>query len=129
MNMVNGLYMIKAVGKTQTLTSGPRVKTITEGHEVSYLIDTGSSANVLDQYTYDRLGRNKPELRPCEDKYYGYSADKPITMVGQFDTMIKHGSNETKARFVVSAGRHECLMCSNTACELGIITIKLTLVF
>jgi len=45
-------------------------------------------------------------------------------MLGQFDAMVKHGSNEVKARFVVAAGKQECLLCCKTAEDLKLLTIN-----
>jgi len=42
---------------------------------VTYLVDTGSQVNVLDESTYRRL-MVMPELLPCERTFYGYSAEK-----------------------------------------------------
>jgi len=118
-----GLNMIRSVGGSVYGHNGPRVKLVTQGREVSYLIDTGSAANVLDQDTFDRL-EPKPVLRPCDKKFYGYSAEVPIKMLGQFDSMVKRGAISVMATFVVSAGKNDCLLCSKTACELGVITIN-----
>ncbi len=95
----------------------------TECNQVQYLIDTGSSANVVDQSTFESW-KHRPALVPCDARFYGYSASEPIEMLGQFDAVIKHGSNEVKARFVVAMGSQECLLCYETAAELKLLQIN-----
>lgn len=75
---------------------------------MQYLLDTGSAANVVDQNTYESW-KHRPALKPCSARFYGYQSSVPIEMLGQFDAMVKHGSNQTVARFVVAAGKQECL--------------------
>ncbi len=48
-----GLNMIRSVGKPGRVHSGPRVSLVTGGNQVQYLIDTGSSANVVGQSTFE----------------------------------------------------------------------------
>ena len=90
---------------------------------MQYLIDTGSSANVVDQSTFESW-KHRPALVSCDARFYGYSALEPIEMLGQFDAVIKHGSNEVKARFVVAMGSQECLLCYETAAELKLLQIN-----
>jgi hypothetical protein len=45
-------------------------------------------------------------------------------MLGQFDTVIKHGLNESRAQFMVAKGDGESMLCYETAQKLGIIKIN-----
>jgi len=49
----------------------------------------------------------------------GITASEPIEMLGQLDAVIKHGSNQAMAKFVVALGSQECLLCYETAAELS----------
>jgi len=65
--------MIRAVGKPEISYGGPRIQLWTEAR-----------------------------LQPCTRTFYGYSAEKTISMIGQYDSVIKHEENESKVQFVVA---------------------------
>ena len=117
-----GLNMIKMVGKP--VHGGPRVELVTNGQIISYLVDTGAAVNVMDQITLESM-EPRPILTECPHSYYGYSSDKPIKMIGQFDAELERGRKKLVTRFVVAAVEQVCLISYDTARELGLVSIHL----
>ncbi len=52
---------------------------------VKFTVDTASSANVMDEYTWSKI-KHKPILNKSNMKLYAYACNKPIQIVGEFDT-------------------------------------------
>ena len=112
-------YGLNQIGPGGDLVSndGPRTKLNIGGAIYSVLIDTGSPVNVFDEITFKKM-KPKPTLYPCCTKYYGYTADTPINIIGQFITEVTVGNRCTKAAFVVIKGKNECLLSFRTAQQL-----------
>ena len=120
-----GLYTIGGEDVEKTLdwvSTGPRIKAYINKVAHSFLIDTWSPVNAIDEATYMALS-DKPELKPCNQKYFGYTADKPIDMVGQFGTEIVVDENKITIPFMLVSGMHGCLLRYQTAQLLGIIKL------
>ena len=64
----------------------------------TFLIDTGSPINVVDESTFKNLN---PELKfeNCFTLYYGYIADVRLLIIGQFTTQIDFSGKITRAGF------------------------------
>ena len=60
-------------------------------------------------------------MEECKAEYYGYSAEAPLKILGQFIAGIEFSGKRVKGGFVVIAGKEENLMSFSTARELGII--------
>ena len=70
--------------------------------------------NAIDESMYLAL-RSKPILKPYNFKYFGFTSEKPIEMLGQFVTEVLVGEVKLQERMVVVKGRHECLLSYQTA--------------
>ena len=55
----------------------------TEGVFVSFMIDTGSPVNVIDQASYKSI-QNKPKLAPCNSRFLGLTSNTPIPIYKNF---------------------------------------------
>ncbi len=80
---------------------------------------TGSPANVFDQSTFESW-QHRPALVPCDAKFYGYSASKPIKILSWFDAMVKHGAKPDQGQIL----KQECLSCCSIAWDLRLLTIN-----
>ena len=95
----SGLFMIKEITKqnkiariTENDLVKARVRTV--GELITYLVDTGSPINVIDEGPYERMV-NKPILEPCEQKFYGFTAVTPISMLSKFKTKLQFKKTDT----------------------------------
>jgi transposase InsO family protein len=91
-----------------------------EKQGVNFLVDTGSPVNVIDKATLDNL-KTRPKLVECHTKFFGYTSDIPLKILGQFVTDLEFQGKRSKAGFIVIDGQEECLMSYITANQLGII--------
>ena len=83
-----GMYDLYTIGTAADLISaGPRVFVKINDTPYSFLIDTGSPINAIDEQLFNSL-KPKPSLKPVNLNFYGYTADQPIEMLGQFVTKI-----------------------------------------
>lgn len=107
---------------TIRINDGPRALISLQGTVVSFLIDTGSPVNVIDETTFTALAI-KPELECCNTLFYGFTSDTPIVMLGQFTTRAEKNKQTVLTKFVVAKGKQECLVSYLTAKDLNIIKI------
>jgi hypothetical protein len=54
----------------------------------------------MDQWTYEAM-QQKPKLERCNSRFFGYRADKPLPILGQFIGRVKRGRAEVTAGFVM----------------------------
>jgi hypothetical protein len=93
------------------------------GNDVSFLIDTGSPINVLDQTAWDSLSV-KPKLKPCNTRFYGFTSNTPIEVVGQFSVRVYYIDRAVVADFIMVKVTQERLLSYKTARDLKIIIHK-----
>ena len=115
-----GLFAVKS--NDIRANDGPRVKATVENTKLLFLIDTGAPINVIDEVTYTTMDP-KPTLEKCNTTFYGYKADEPLPIIGQFIAHISHNNPTIKAGFIVIKGQAELLLGHKTAIELGVIQI------
>ncbi|RMZ99893.1 RNA-directed DNA polymerase, partial [Brachionus plicatilis] len=93
------------------------------GQEFSFLIDTGSPVNIIDELTYATL-TPRPILQTCKTAFYPYKSGTPLQVLGQFNAKVVNSKNTAiEADFVVINGRAELLLSHKTAVTLGVIKI------
>ncbi len=114
-----GLYRIK-MASLHHVNGGPRSEIELLGNKISCLVDTGSPINVIDEKTFFSL-KHLPMLEKCNTKYFGYTSDAPLQILGQFKSEVKSRGKTIQAGFIVIKGQAECLMSYTTAKELNII--------
>lgn len=64
------------------------------------LIDTGAAVNIIPHGRWEEM-TIKPELKKVENQIFGFAAEKPLTVIGQFMTNVKYGGNTVEAKFYV----------------------------
>jgi hypothetical protein len=90
---------------------------------VSFLIDTGSPINVIDEAVMQSLAI-KPKLQACNSRYFGFTSDKPIEVEGRFTMRVHFLSRSVVAEFIVVKGEQERLLSYKTARDLGIVQVN-----
>ncbi|VDI13935.1 Hypothetical predicted protein [Mytilus galloprovincialis] len=98
----------------------PRICVKINESDINVLIDTGSSINVIDEDTYNRMKR-KPKLIATKTKVFAYGSHQNLEFVGKFDTVIETRNKLTRATVYVSKGTSGNLLCYDTSLELQII--------
>ncbi|CAC5363561.1 unnamed protein product [Mytilus coruscus] len=98
----------------------PRICVKINESNINVLIDTGSSINVIDEDTYNRMKRN-PKLIATKTKVFAYGSHQNLDFVGKFDTVIETRDKLTNATVYVSKGTSGNLLCYDTSLELQII--------
>ena len=104
----------------------PYVNVKIQGNKLRMTVDTGATINVLDRRTFDQM--TNINLQPTKVKAYAYNNTTPVKFLGKFEAAI-----ETKRRYAVATfyvvqdakSTGGCLLSSNTAQELGLVTFNL----
>jgi len=102
-----------------------KIPVIVGGCEISMIIDSGASANVLDRQTWEWLNRNKVKCESARSnrKLYTYGSEKPLRVIGTITCRVMAGDNSTEGEFCVIDGRGESLLGRATAVRLGVLKV------
>ena len=92
------------------------------GTEVKLLIDSGSSANILDEDTYNNL-KPLPSLNSSSTYIYPYNAKAPLHILGIFNAYVKAHDKQTSATFFVIKGKRGSLIGQNTVTAINLLCI------
>jgi hypothetical protein len=92
-------------------------------HEISVMMDTGASLNIIDEVTYHRMGADKPKLSKSRVRLFGYNSDVAIPIVAEFKTIINCKKKSIEAIFVIVKGTAKRLIGYKTLKELGVMQI------
>ena len=89
------------------------------------LIDSGSTTNVVDQYTWQYLKKQKVNAvsERTKKRLYPYGSKDPLTTMGKFTATAEIGDRKTEAEFLVIEGRGHSILSRETAETLGILKI------
>ena len=101
----------------------PQTSVSINGQRIKMTIDTGSSINVIDKNTFAKL-RNIT-LKPTSVKAYPFNSDKPVKMEGKFRALAESKHKFTVATIYVTSEDGGCLLSSDTAQELGLVSLHL----
>ena len=112
------------------VSSGPSISAVSPKTElyvqdvpVNFLIDTGASVNILDESTYERLG--KPPFRDTRlSPLFPYGGTTPIQVLGSccLPTHLA-GREAVPVDYHVVAGSHGCLLGYDTASSLHLVHV------
>ena len=110
---------VYAVGSVNTIDQ-PRTTIKLNGNLTDFLVDSGSSVNLLDMKTFNRIGNNL-RIKPCHVKIYPYGSREPLPIVGK--VMIEAASQKEMSyeTFYVVDGDHGCLLGYTTSRALGLL--------
>ena len=101
----------------------PHASVSINGQRIKMTVDTGSSINVIGKNTFAKL-RNI-ELKPTTVKAYPFNSDKPVKMEGKFRALAESKHKFTVATIYVTSEDGGCLPSSETAQELGLVSLHL----
>lgn len=99
------------------------------GVPIDMIIDSGSKCNILSDKTWNYLKTCRVEARNqiCKpDKtFLAYGSDKPLTVIGSFDTDIQIGDQVQSGTFYVVKGGTRDLLGKDTAMSLKVLKLGL----
>ena len=80
------------------MTSRPKIRILVNEHLVGILIDTGSSINVMDEFTYKPI-KQQPKLCKSDTIVYAYGANEKVSLLWKFQATVETSDKITSARF------------------------------
>ena len=94
---------------------------------VNMIVDSGSTANLVDKDTWNHLKERKivcHESKKTTKKLYPYGSTKPLDLLGEFCCDIScDGNTVSKVTFYVVKNKAPALLSRETATRLGILKI------
>ena len=91
---------------------------------VSMLIDTGASADVIDETTWQKL--RKPALDRSNTKLIPYGSNDKLQVLGRFQPTLTRQGSSVQSDVHVVAGDFGCLLGYNSSQALNIVHINAT---
>jgi len=91
------------------------------------LIDSGSTANVVDEDTWKYLKKQKIHAMSerSTKRLYPYGAKDPLTSIGKFLATVEIADRQIEAEFIVVKGTGRSILGKETAEKLGILKVGL----
>ena len=102
------------------------VKFLLNGVKVQMAIDSGTSANIMDEGRFQKIQERYKErlrLEKSKVKLYGYGSEVLIPIAGKFNAVVETDKEVVPATFIVVKGKMkgEMLLACDTAMELGVL--------
>ncbi|XP_053381848.1 uncharacterized protein K02A2.6-like [Mercenaria mercenaria] len=117
-----GLSVVKKISNKKV----PKVNLKVNGVDVTFLVDTGSSLNILDESLIDKM-RPKPKIQKTKTKAYAFGQNKPLSIKGKYVCVIESAPKFATTDFHVVNGASENLISYETAVELEIVPVIQTI--
>ena len=96
------------------------------GMFVKFLIDTGSSVDIIDKNTFDRIQSKSRKIKPfkTKKKLYPYASD-PIEMLGYFESLIENETRYTTTKLDLIKNKDAGnILGINSAISLNLVKLK-----
>ncbi len=107
--------------QTRASSKLPHTTIKTMGHPVMYMIDSGSSVNIINTKTYRQLG--KPPLEKAAMKILAYGSQKPLEVWGRFHTTLETNRGTAEANVMVVNTDSDNLLSYQTAKVLHLLEV------
>ena len=84
------------------------------------IVDTECTIDLIDSHAFNRIKKKWLDLclKPTKTRAFPYNCEKPIKLLGKFETAVENNNKITVTTIYVAAGKSECLLKSKTAEEL-----------
>jgi hypothetical protein len=93
--------------------------------KLDFIIDTGSTLNIIDSHSYEKLcSKEHIHLEPPLTNVYAYNAKEPLNIIGRFTANIINHNEEASAEFYVLSQVSQCILGYDTASKLNIVHIS-----
>lgn len=110
-------------GIKQVKGKRPRVSMTLEDTDISMLVDTGSTINVITDTCYQRLTKHPTLDQSNKVRVYAYGSKTPLKVRGTFETELTFRDNTAQATFYVVYGDSDNLLSCDTSESLGIVKL------
>ena len=97
------------------------------GQPIFVLVDSGASANLLDEATYNSINHNTQlpaMLHPPTTKIYSYGSTTPLPLLGSWSTSVHYKTTTISATFHITKGNSGNLLSCDTSQQLYLITLN-----
>jgi Zinc knuckle len=109
------------------------VDLVVGGVQLTAVIDSGASSNILDRQTWEILKKKKirctaQKANKDDPKLYAYGQSKPIEIIGRFQaeiSVVQAPDNKQACEFVVIEGKGVTLLGKDTAEKLNVLRVGL----
>ena len=109
------MKQINSITKSQ-----PKLIVKINGFPIRMLVDSGSSINVIDEPTFDKI-KQKVALRRADTRVFAYGSSKTLQIVGKFEATIENKTKIDVADIYVIKGNYGFLLGYETCVQLAII--------
>ena len=110
--------------ETKPKLSKPQINIRVNGHVINFLIDTGSSINVISKTIYEQKLKDIP-LHKTSLKALPFTSTTPVPLKGKFQATLETKHQFHVATIYVTADDGGCLLSATTAQELGLVRLNL----
>ena len=99
------------------------------GVNITMLIDSGATSNMISKATWEHLKRNKIKLidqhKGSDKDFFSYGQKLPIVIMGRFNAVIKCGNSKAfLEKFYVAEEGQQNLISKTTAEKLELLIVK-----
>ncbi len=107
-------------------SKAPKARVQVNDTDVDMLIDTGASTDIFDENTFKKINHAcNLKLHPPTKRIFAYGAESQLTVIGQFTTNIKFEKRSVRSTIHILQGNHGSLLSYRTACDLGLVDVKI----
>ena len=104
----------------------PKVNIFVNGINMRFLVDTGSSINVIGYETFQKL--KSITLKRTTIQAFPFNSKEPVELKEKFETTMESGRKFTIATIYVTEKDGGCLLSAETAQDLGLVKLHLNVV-
>ena len=108
------------INSSNDIAKVPHTNIVVNNKPIRFMIDSGSSINIINPETHKQLG--EPKLIKTRITALAYGSDVPLHALGYFEATVESQNEVTLAKIVVIT-----LLSYDTATELGVLQIHATL--
>ncbi|CAF1014506.1 unnamed protein product [Brachionus calyciflorus] len=94
------------------------------GNTIRFLIDTGTTVNIIDENTFKNLLVDKVNLTPAKSNVYGYGSKEALKVMGKFTANIEQNGKICHSDFIVCNGSFGCILGLEALEALDVIEIS-----
>ena len=93
---------------------------------VRFQIDSGSSANIIDENTFKTIKQQNPSicLKKSKKRLFAFGSTTPLPVLGQFECVLESKKRFTTAKIIVVQKATGCLLSGETSIDLNFITVN-----
>ena len=112
--------------RNQSKAQVPETDVEVNGMQITVMIDTGASTDILDEATFNTVNKDcRIKLQPDSCKIFAYGSNIQLTTLGKFESIIKANDRQVTSTFHVLKGTHGSLLSFRTANNLDLVDVKI----